>query len=118
MYSAAVPATAGTWYVKASVEEGENYIALTSDPVSFVIASRENTEETQKPDSGSNSENNSGSSSGSNSGSGSSEGGNRPVRRAGSSAATGDKAMPGAWALLLLLSGAAVLLLEKKRRRQ
>lgn len=118
VYSAAVPTAAGTWYVKASVEEGENYTALTSDPVSFVIASRENTEETQKPDSGSNSENNSGSSSGSNSGSGSSGGGNSPVRRAGSSAATGDKAMPGAWALLLLLSGAAVLLLEKKRRRQ
>lgn len=36
-YSAAVPSTAGTWYLKAVTDGTENYKAIASDPVSFLI---------------------------------------------------------------------------------
>ncbi|WP_049945605.1 MBG domain-containing protein [Candidatus Stoquefichus massiliensis] len=36
-YTDTVPTNAGTWYVKAKVEETDNYKALTSDAVSFEI---------------------------------------------------------------------------------
>ena len=37
-YSAAVPANAGTWYVRASVVETDNYLGATTEPLSFTIA--------------------------------------------------------------------------------
>lgn len=36
-YSASVPSTAGTWYLKAVTDGTENYKAIASDPVSFLI---------------------------------------------------------------------------------
>lgn len=36
-YSAAIPSTAGTWYLKAVTDGTENYKAIASDPVSFLI---------------------------------------------------------------------------------
>lgn len=36
-YSAAVPSTAGTWYLKAVTDGTENYKAIASDPISFLI---------------------------------------------------------------------------------
>lgn len=37
-FESAVPTEAGTWYVKAVVEETENYLALESEPIEFKIA--------------------------------------------------------------------------------
>lgn len=36
-YTATAPATAGTWYLKAIVDGTDNYDAIVSEPVSFVI---------------------------------------------------------------------------------
>ena len=37
-YTSDVPTNAGTWYVKATVEENKNYEGLTSTPVKFTIS--------------------------------------------------------------------------------
>ena len=40
-YKAEVPATAGTWYVKATVAETDNYAGAVSEPEPFTIAKKE-----------------------------------------------------------------------------
>lgn len=42
-YKSSAPTTAGTWYVKATVEETDNYTGLESKPVSFKIAPKDGT---------------------------------------------------------------------------
>ncbi len=39
-YTGAVPTKAGSWFVKAKIEETDNYQGQTTDPVSFVILKR------------------------------------------------------------------------------
>ena len=42
-YKSDVPTTAGTWYVKAEIEETDNYTGLESKPVSFKIKPKDGT---------------------------------------------------------------------------
>ncbi len=42
-YKSDVPTTAGTWYVKAAVEETDNYTGVESKPVSFKITPKDGT---------------------------------------------------------------------------
>ena len=39
-YTGTVPTKAGSWFVKAKIEETDNYQGYTTDPVSFVISKR------------------------------------------------------------------------------
>ena len=39
-YTGTVPTKAGSWFVEAKVEETDNYLGHTTDPVSFVISKR------------------------------------------------------------------------------
>ena len=43
-YTQTMPTTAGTWYVRAVVEETDNYAGLESEAVSFVIEPKDSTE--------------------------------------------------------------------------
>lgn len=49
-YTDTVPASAGTWYVKAVADGTENYKGEESEPVSFVIAPRDTTTDSQITD--------------------------------------------------------------------
>ena len=46
-YTETVPTNAGTWYVKAVVDDTDNYVGAESAPVSFVIAPRNTTADSQ-----------------------------------------------------------------------